>query len=89
MIELPKVEFFAAQNPFTGSLGDFRFRLVPKGEEIHAYTYAVYCFEKASVMSENTFLVSREGLEQIKAWLLEEEKRYVRGEIAPKTAQPE
>ncbi len=82
---LPTLHWFAMNNPFTGSSGDFRFRLVPEIKKvsgskevdfesscIHAqFWHGPYCYEKSTVEEETAFPLTEEGRLAMKAWLEE------------------
>ena len=78
---LPTLHTFAMNNIFTGSAGDFRFKIVPKiqknGKEvdfekssIHAeFWHGPLCYEKSVMEGEQTFPMSENGRLAMKAWL--------------------
>ena len=78
---LPTLHTFAMDNAFTGSCGDFRFKIVPKiqknGKEVDfensiifaQYWHGPFCFEKSTVEGENTFPLSTQGREDLMKWL--------------------
>ena len=78
---LPNLHSFAMENMFTGSCGEFRFRIVPevvkKGKEvvfeescIHAeFWHGPFCYEKSVMEGKQTFPMSDEGRLEMKAWL--------------------
>ena len=81
---LPTLHTFAMNNVFTGSCGEFRFRIVPEvimatakevdfeKSTIHVeYWHGLYCYEKSEMEGENTFPLSPEGREDLRKWLLE------------------
>ena len=83
-IFIPTLHTFAMGNTFTGSCGNFRFKIEPNIEKlspkevdfeksgIHAvYWHGLFCFEKSKMEAEATFPMSEEGRAQLKAWLEE------------------
>ena len=69
-------------NPFTGSCGLFRFRIVPnvtmktpkevdmEAGSIHAeYWHGQFCYEKSQMEGEMDFPMSEEGRLAMKQWL--------------------
>ena len=81
---LPTLHWFAMKNPFTGSCGDFRFKVVPNvvmatpkevdfaASSIHAeYWHGPFCYEKSKMEGEADFPMSEEGRQALKKWLEE------------------
>ena len=81
-IFIPTLHTFAMGNTFTGSCGNFRFKIDPNVEmatpkevdyeksSIHAvYWHGPFCYEKSEMEAEATFAMSEEGRSQMKAWL--------------------
>lgn len=79
---IPTLHTFAMKNPFTGSCGLFRFRIVPEvvmatpkevdfaQSSIQAeYWHGELCYEKSTVEETMRFPMSEEGREAMKAWL--------------------
>lgn len=79
---LPTLHSFAMKNPFTGSCGLFRFRIVPnvtmktpkevdmEASSIHAeYWHGQFCYEKSQMEGEKDFPMSEEGRLAMKQWL--------------------
>ncbi len=81
---IPTLHTFAMDNTFTGSLGNFRFKIVPavvKSEcnpkevdmaksSIHAeYWHGPFCYEKSEIEGRQTFPMSEEGRAQLLTWL--------------------
>ena len=83
-IFLPTLHTFAMKNPFTGSCGVLRFKIVPKVEMLNPkevdmekssifaeYWHGPLCYEKSTMEGEATFPMSEEGRAALKAWLEE------------------
>ena len=84
-IYLPNLHSFAMDNIFTGSLGNFRFRIVPqvvkpKGSKeiifeessmVAQFWHGVLCYEMSTVEAEKTFPLTEEGRLEMKQWLQE------------------
>ena len=81
-IYLPTLHWFAMKNPFTGSYGDFRYRIVPNvtmatSKEVDfenssllaQFWHGPFCFEKSTVEGENTFPLSEYGRNDLQKWL--------------------
>lgn len=80
---LPTLHTFAMNNIFTGSAGNFRFKIVPKiqknGKEVDfenssifaQFWHGPFCYEKSTIEGENTFPLSPEGRADLQKWLLE------------------
>jgi len=81
-IFLPTLHSFAMNNPFTGSCGELRFKILPNVEMVTPkevdmekstiyvqYWYGPLCYEKSQMEGENTFPMSDEGRLALKAWL--------------------
>ena len=79
---LPTLHSFAMNNPFTGSCGMFRFRIVPnvvkktpKEVDMEAssitaeYWHGLFCYEKSEIEGKETFPMSQQGREQMRNWL--------------------
>ena len=79
---IPTLHSFAMDNLFTGSCGDFRFRIKPNREmknpkevDFEASTmlaqfwHGPFCYEKSTVEGERTFPMSEEGRLAMKSWL--------------------
>ena len=79
---LPTLHTFAMKNPFTGSCGLFRFRVVPNvimatPKEVDfqqstmeaEFWHGLYCYEKSTVEGKETFPLTEEGREAMMQWL--------------------
>ena len=83
-IFLPTLHTFENDNVFTGSYGPLRFRAKPNivkknPKEVDMeqssitveYWHGLFCYEKSTMEAEQTFPMSMEGLEAMRAWLWE------------------
>lgn len=84
-IYLPTLHSFAMGNPFTGSCGALRFKIVPKVAKIEGskevdmdassieaeYWHGELCYEKSTMEEKKVFPMSEEGRSALKAWLEE------------------
>ena len=83
-IYLPTLHWFAMENPFSGSCGEFRFMAKPvvvmataKEVDFEAssikceFWHGLYCYEKSEMEGENTVPMTEEGRAQMKKWLEE------------------
>ena len=81
-IFLPTLHTFAMKNPFTGSCGALRFKIVPKVEMLTSkevdmenssifaeFWHGPLCYEKSTMEGEAIFPMSEEGRTALKAWL--------------------
>lgn len=81
---LPTLHWFAMKNPFTGSCGEFRFRALPnvvmatakevdfEASSIQAeFWHGPFCYEKSEMEGKQTFPLTEDGREAMKAWLEE------------------
>jgi hypothetical protein len=79
---IPTLHTFAMKNIFTGSVGMFRFRAVPKvvmktPKEVDfdassifvEYWHGLFCYEKSEMEGEATFPMSEQGREEMILWL--------------------
>lgn len=80
---IPTLHTFAMNNSFTGSCGAFRFRIVPnvvmatpkevdfeKSDIFVEYWHGPLCYEKSTMEGEQTFPMSEDGRDAMKAWLI-------------------
>ena len=81
-IYLPVLHWFDANNLFTGSCGNFRFRAKPnivmlttkevdfeKSSITAEYWHGPFCYEKSEIEGSQEFPMSEEGRRAMKAWL--------------------
>ena len=83
-IFIPTLHTFAMKNIFTGSCGDFRFKIVPdviksetNSKEVDfekssikaEFWHGPFCYEKSEIQDEKIFPMSEEGRQAMKAWL--------------------
>ena len=78
---IPNLHSFAMNNPFTGSHGMFRFRIVPKvvkaGKEVNMaesslyaeFWHGLFCYEKSQMEGSREFPMSEEGRTALLEWL--------------------
>lgn len=79
---IPTLHTFAMDNIFTGSCGDFRFRIEPavvkasqkevdfEKSSIRAwFWHGPLCFEKSEMEGQSEFPMSEEGRLALKSWL--------------------
>ncbi len=79
---LPRLHWFAMNNLFTGSRGEFRFRAKPEvvmatAKEVDfeassiccEYWHGPYCYEKSQMEGSQIFPMTQEGVDEMKAWL--------------------
>lgn len=81
-IFLPTLHWFAMTNPFTGSRGELRFRIVPNvvmlnPKEVNFQESSIvcelwhgpFCYEKSEMEETRTFPMSEAGREALHRWL--------------------
>ena len=81
---LPTLHSFAMNNGFTGSAGNFRFKIVPNVQMLNKkevdfenssifaqFWHGPFCYEKSKMEGEATFPMSAQGREELRAWLQE------------------
>jgi len=81
-IYLPTLHWFAMKNPFTGSFGEFRYRVVPdvtmatakevdfENSKLQAqFWHGLFCYEKSTIEGEMTFSLNEEGRLELIHWL--------------------
>ena len=81
-IFLPTLHTFAMNNPFTGSCGMFRYRIVPKvvmatPKEVDfeqstmeaEFWHGLYCYEKSEVEGKEVFPLTEDGRQAMMDWL--------------------
>ena len=79
---LPTLHSFAMKNAFTGSCGEFRFKIEPIVEmatlkevdfeksSIQAeFWHGPFCYEKSEIEARSTFPLTEEGRLAMKQWL--------------------
>ena len=79
---IPVLHWFDANNIFTGSCGEFRFRIKPnvvmataKEVDFEAssvtaeYWHGPYCYEKSEMEGSADFPMTEEGIQSMKQWL--------------------
>ena len=82
---LPTLHSFANSNVFTGSFGPLRFKatpvlnFLPNKEVDHEnstikveYWHGLFCYEKSEMEGEESFPLTEEGLQQMRAFLLQQ-----------------
>ena len=83
-IYLPTLHSFAMDNIFTGSKGNFRFRIAPQVVKLNQkevnfeessilaqFWHGILCYEKSTVEGEKTFPMTEEGRMEMIQWLQE------------------
>ena len=81
---LPTLHTFAMNNLFTGSCGLLRFRIKPnvvmlnakevdfeKSDMFVEYWHGLFCYEKSEMEGSETFPMTEEGRQAMRAWLIE------------------
>ena len=81
-IFLPVLHWFDAGNDFTGSYGDFRFKVTPNVVKLTSkevdfansslkaeFWHGQFCYELSQIEESSEFPMSEEGREALRAWL--------------------
>lgn len=79
---IPTLHTFAMENTFTGSLGDFRFKITPAIQKrtpkevdfetstiLAEYWHGPYCYEKSTIEGKESFSLTEAGRSQMIDWL--------------------
>ncbi len=71
LLDIPKYYYFSSGNDYSGSLGDFSYK-IKNGESLKALTWhGKLCSEKAVIENEAEFEKSEAGFEAMIKWLEE------------------
>lgn len=80
-IYIPTLHTFAMENVFTGSCGQFRFKITPSvkkiGKEVDfenssmyaEFWHGIFCYEKSDIEGTATFPMSADGRQSMIDWL--------------------
>ncbi|MBQ4575580.1 MAG: hypothetical protein IJA85_10380 [Clostridia bacterium] len=72
---VPAIGFFENKNIYTGSSGDFRFRIAPDEEGLTVSVWlGKFCYEKSEMLDEAKFDKTEEGLETTVEWVLSKQQ---------------
>lgn len=67
--DIPRLYYFESGNDFTGSRGNFNYRIDP-GEELKVSTWTGFiCSELAEKKTEKSFPMTEEGFQAMLGWL--------------------
>ena len=79
---MPTLHTFAMKNIFTGSTGNFRFKITPNiqmktpkevdfesSSMLAEYWHGLYCYEKSTIEGQETFPLTEEGRSEMIKWL--------------------
>lgn len=69
--DIPGIYYFESKNIFSGSRGNFNYRIVPDEEMQVSVWHGFICSEKAEIETENSFPITEEGHAQMLKWLEE------------------
>jgi hypothetical protein len=69
--DIPKLYYFESRNTFTGSRGDFNFKIVPSDTLQVTVWHGFLCSELAQVEAENHFPLTEDGFAEMLRWLEE------------------
>ena len=81
-IYIPTLHTFAMNNVFTGSHGNFRFKITPNIQKktpkevdfeastmLAEYWHGLYCYEKSTIEDQKSFPLTDAGREEMLQWL--------------------
>lgn len=72
-MDLPALDVLKEKNIYSGSQGEFRYKIQPEGEGMKAWAYQTYCLEYCQqnglVLDEAEFSLDTSGMEQLTVWL--------------------
>lgn len=70
---MPMLDILKEKNVYSGSEGDFRYKVRPNGETVRVWAYQTYCLEYCQenglVLGEEEFPLDEGGLAQMEEWL--------------------
>ena len=79
---IPTLHTFAMKNIFTGSTGNFRFKITPNiqmktpkevdfesSAMLAEYWHGLYCYEKSAIEGQETFPLTEEDRSEMIKWL--------------------
>ncbi len=69
--DIPRIYYFESKNPFTGSRGNFNFKVVPDGELKVTTWHGFLNSELAEIEHEASFPLTAEGHDEMLRWLEE------------------
>lgn len=73
--DIPRIYYFESKNTFTGSRGNFNFKIVPDGELKVSTWHGFINSQLAQIEHESAFPISEEGHTQMLQWLDEQYKK--------------
>ena len=71
VFDIPKFYYFDSGNDYSGSLGDFSYKIITADELTCKTWHGKLCSMKADIENEKTFERSEEGFAALIAWLEE------------------
>lgn len=70
IFEIRDYEYFKNKNIFSGSAGDFQYRIAPEGEILKASVWkGKKCFQLSEMLEEKEFSASEEGVSKTIEWI--------------------
>ncbi len=83
---VPAIGFFENKNIYTGSSGEFRFRIAPDDEGLIASVWqGKFCYEKSEILEEAHFEKTDKGLEEAVDWVLNKQQSMESAEAPAET----
>lgn len=77
VFDIAKFNYFKSGNVFTGSKGQFNFRIAGENDLLAVSVwYGLFCYEKSEIVAQNNFDFSADGLDEAIRWLENEYSVY-------------
>ena len=74
IFDIRDYEYFQNKNIFTGSVKNFRYKIIPSGEIFRVVAWlGKLCLEKSEILDECDFEFTPDGLDKAVEWI---EKKY-------------
>ena len=69
IFDIPKFYYFESKNIYTGSKGNFNYKIIPGETLVGQVWHGKLCSMKATIEQEQSFSMTQEGFDQLIAWL--------------------
>lgn len=70
IFDLRNFYFYQSGNTFTGSLGNFSYKITPESDNLKAVTWhGMLCSDLAEIENEKNFPFTQEGFDEMIKWL--------------------
>lgn len=79
--DIRKISYYQSGNDFSGSEGLFNYKIIPKNDNLEVYVwYGKFCYKKSAPVSQGTYELSSDGLEEVREYLNNEFKEFMKKE---------